>query len=235
MPASVDIRVTPSLHPDNVKQIEGYGEATLPFLAETETAFSNAYISIASVWETRAVVEKNPGWNDEQKVIQVSKFADKKLDEITPKFDKARVTLEKQIKFLEGKLAEPVEAKASSHVSAEIWAYARALPDGGERHKFISDALEGEDDVTLGALLGAPPYLSGLTAEFQTNYLRRYHEHTSPEKAQRLKAIQGAKALIDERAGLIFAELEKAVGASPHKAAALRSAHEAATKALELT
>lgn len=34
--------------------------------------------------------------------------------------------------------------------------------------------------------------------------------------------MKGAKQMIEERAGLVFKELEKAVGAPPHKAAALR-------------
>ena len=77
-------------------------------------------------------------------------------------------------------------------------------------------------------------FLSGLTPEFQKIYLRLYHEKNSPEKAKRLKVMQGAKTLIEERAGLVFKELEKAVGAPPHKAKALREAKTAAEKAFVL-
>ena len=40
--ANVDVRVSPGLHPDNVKQIDGYDDDTAPYLAPTMTAFSTA-------------------------------------------------------------------------------------------------------------------------------------------------------------------------------------------------
>jgi hypothetical protein len=79
-------------------------------------------------------------------------------------------------------------------------------------------------------VLGAPAYLSGLTPEFKATYLRHYHTQNSPQMAKRLKVFQGAKALIEERAGLVHSQLEKAVGAPPHKARALREAKSAADR-----
>ncbi len=37
MPDNVDARITPSLHPDNVKSIDGFDEQTAPYLAPTMT------------------------------------------------------------------------------------------------------------------------------------------------------------------------------------------------------
>jgi hypothetical protein len=73
-----------------------------------------------------------------------------------------------------------------------------------------------------------------VTADFQRTYTRYWNERAAPETARKLKAVQGAKAMIEERAGLVFKELEKAVGAPPHKAAALRQAKTNAEKAFIL-
>lgn len=35
----IDTRVTPSLHPDNVKEVDGYDEQTAPYVSLAETAF----------------------------------------------------------------------------------------------------------------------------------------------------------------------------------------------------
>lgn len=234
MPSNVDTRVTPSLHPHNVQEIEGYNDATAPYLAATDTAFSAAYEGLLAVHDARTVVNKNPAWNEEQRIVQVSKFAEKKLDQITRGLDKARGDLLKNIEQVERELTAPIEAKAVGNLAAEIRAHVKGLP-AAERHAFVMNAVNGLDSVTVGALLGAPAYLSGVSVEMQKVYLRQYRGVMAPELTQRLKAMQNAVAMIDERGRLVFAEMEKAVGAAPNRAAALRKAHEAASKALELT
>jgi hypothetical protein len=147
----------------------------------------------------------------EQRIIQLSKLAEKKLAQIAKGFDSTPVTLEKQIAHIETELTTPVESKAATGITAEIRAHVKSLPTG-KLHDFIQQAVRERDHFTMTAVLGAPAYLSGLNAEFQKIYLRSYHEHTSPELAQRLRVMQSAKTLIEERAGFVFQELEKAVG-----------------------
>ena len=93
-------------------------------------------------------------------------------------------------------------------------------------------AIKDGDEVTLSAVLGAPSYLSGLTADAQKVYVRQMRERLMPDKAKRLRACQAAAELIMERGALVFEGLEKAVGASPQRAAELRKRHDAATRAL---
>jgi hypothetical protein len=59
---------------------------------------------------------------------------------------------------------------------------------------------------------------------------REYHERHNPATTKRLKALQSARDLIERNAPLLHGELEKAVGAPPHKAKALREAKTAAEK-----
>lgn len=230
MSDDIDVRVTPSLHPKVVEEIEDF-EDNKDVLAATQTAFSTAYEGLRKVHDTRDVVGKNPGWTDEQKLVQVDNFAKKHLDKITRSFDATRSNLERSITFLEGQLSEPVQARAASSIANQIRDYARSL-DTAKLHKFVSEAIDNADHDTVTAVLGAPAYLSGLTADFQKTYLRLYHERSNPASAKRLKAMRAAKELIDARAGRVFVEMERAIGGQSAKANKVRKAQAAAEKAL---
>ncbi|BBN89851.1 hypothetical protein [Azospira sp. I09] len=233
MTDNVDHRITPSLHPENVKSIDGFDEQTAPYLAPTMTAFSTAYEGVRAVLAAKEAAAANPTWNEAQQIIHTDDFAQKHLARITKSFDVTRSNLDKAIVALEQQLTTPIESKAAASIAGEIRAFVRDMPTE-KRHAFIQQALDAADHVTLGAVLGSPPYLSGLDANFQAVYVRHYHERNSPELAQRLKAMKGAKQMIEERAGLVFESMARAVGAPPHKAAALRKAKTAAEQAFVL-
>ncbi len=233
MTDNIETRISPSLHPDNVKSIDGYDDQTAPYLGPTMTAFSTAYEGVRAVWSAREAAALNPTWNEAMQIIHTDDFAQKYFAKISKSFDVTRSNLVKGIEMLEQQLAAPIESKAAASIAGEIRAFVREMPTE-KRHAFIQQALDAADHVTLGAVLGSPPYLSGLDANFQSLYVRHYHERNSPEIAQRLKAMKGAKQMIEERAGLVFKELEKAVGAPPHKAQALRQAKTNAEKAFVL-
>ena len=221
MTDNVDARITPSLHPDNVKNIDGFDEQTAPYLAPTMTAFSTAYEGVRAVWAAKEAAAHNPTRNEAMQIIHTDDFAQKHFAKISKSFDVTRSNLEKGITMLEQQLAAPIESKATQSIAGEIRAFVRDMPTE-KRHKFIQEAIDAGDEKTVSALLGAPAYLSGLDANFQQTYVRFWNERSAPEVAQRLKAMKGAKQMIEERAGLVFKELEKAVGAPPHQAAALR-------------
>lgn len=229
--ADVSIKVTPALHPDNVTKVEGYDSETEGVLAPTMNAFSTAYEGIRSVHDARAVADRNPGWTEEQKLVQVDNFARKHLDKITRTFDSVRTNLEKGIAHLEGELSQPVESKAAGSIAAEVRAHFKALPTG-ERMKLIQQAIDDGDHIVATAVLGAPAMLSGIDANMQKTLTRFYHERHNPATAKRLKVMTAAKVLIEERAGLVFKEMERAVGGTSSKANKVREAQTAAEKAL---
>lgn len=234
MSLEFNAKVTPSLHPENVRRLSEGNEELNSLLAQTETAFSTAYEGIGAVWAARTAAERNPSWTPEQRILQVSILADKKSEVMARHFDMATATLEKQIAFIEKELSAPVEATAGKAFASEIRAHAKGLKVG-ERETFIRQAIAEKDVVTVGALLGAPAYLSGLTRVIQMTYVRMYRETAEPQKAQQLKALKAAEVLIGERSGLIFTELEKAIGAPRQRVHQLQLAQNAAIKALELT
>ncbi len=118
--ADIDTRITPALHPDNVTKIDGYGDDTKDILAPTQTAFSTDYEGIRSVIAAREQADRNPGWNEDQKLLQVDSFAAKHLAKITRTFDNTRNRLVQSITYIEGELTTPIEAQAAGGVAAEV-------------------------------------------------------------------------------------------------------------------
>lgn len=233
MPTDISIQITPSLHPDNVLKIDGYDSDTAPIVAPTMTAFSEAYEGLRKIHDAREKARSNPTWNDVQQIVMTQDFADKVMAKVTRGFDATRANLEKGIAHLEGELSKPVESKAAGSIAAEVRAHIKGLPTG-ERLSVIRQAIsEGDHSVAL-AVLGAPAMLSGIAPDMQKALTRVYHERHNPELTKRLKVMQGAKAMIEDRAGLVFKEVEKAVGMRSDKVRALRDARNAAEQAFIL-
>ncbi|MDJ1007695.1 MAG: hypothetical protein QNJ13_07685 [Paracoccaceae bacterium] len=226
----VDTRITPALHPGVVSKIDGYGEDTKAVLGQVETAFSTAYEGIRSVWNAREKVEADTSKTADARLLQLDGFAQKKLEHAARTFDSTSATVKKQIAFLEGALAEPIEEKASGSVAAEIRSHAKALTTD-KLHKFVNDAIEGGDHATVAAVLGGPAYLSGLTPDLQKTYLKRWNQQQRPDLAKRLHVLQQAQAMLDRDATKIFKAMEDAVGGSSAKANEVRKAQVAADKA----
>jgi hypothetical protein len=233
MSDAVDFRVSPSLHVGNVARVEGYDDDTKVYLAPTETAFSEAYVGIARVHDARAAADRNPSWTDAERLIQTQTFAEKTFTAIARRFDSAASALSRSIESLEAELSAPIASKAAQGVASEIRAYAKAL-EPGERMSFLQRAIDEGDDLTVGAVLGAPPYLSGIEKQTVAAYTRLYHERANPLTAKKLKAMKGALDLIGQRSGLVFKEMEKAVGAPPQKVQMLRRAKADAERAFVL-
>jgi hypothetical protein len=234
MTDDIDVRITPALHPDNVKQIEGYEDGDIAaVLAPTMTAFSEAYEGVRSTLTAREAAKRNPTWNEAQQIIQTDDYAQRQFARIAKGFDMTRANLERGITSIEAELAKPVESKAAHTVATEIRGFVRGL-DTGERMTLVQRAIDEGDHITATAILGAPAYLSGFDPKMQAVLLRQYHERHNPQMSKRLKAMQGAKDLIERNGPLLHEQLEKAVGAPPHKARALREAKTAAEKAFVL-
>lgn len=103
-----------------------------------------------------------------------------------------------------------------------------------EREKFISEAMRDRDTTVLNAILGAPAVLSGLSKQMLEHHTRQFHEMTNPEVASRLKVMRKALELVEQRSGLVFSEIEKALGARWDVVEKLRKTQDAAAQALLL-
>lgn len=223
MSMELDTRVSLSLHPATVTKIDGYSEKTAGYIAGTERLLNEAYSGVRSVFVAREAADKDPTLNEPARVIKTDDMARRVFAKLAKMFDAERSNLERGIAHIEAQLSAPVTAKAAHPVAAEIRAHVKGLRQA-ERATFIRTAILNGDDVTATACLGVPSYLCGMDEEMKPVLLRTYHEHNAPDEAAKLKVMIGAKALIEDRGGLLFGQLEKAVGARPHEVSRLRQA-----------
>ncbi|MFT4055579.1 MAG: hypothetical protein QM681_13820 [Novosphingobium sp.] len=224
-----DIRVTPSFHPQTVRAIPEFDDDTASILAGTEAAFNEAYIGVGRVHDASAASKRNPAWNEAAALIETQNFADKIATGLLKRFDSATAGLNRVIEGLERDLSQPIESRGVGAMAGEIRSYVHSLPEG-QRMGFIQKAIEAGDERTVGAVLGGVPYLSGITPEMQNILLRLHHEKSNPRAAKQLRAAKAGLELLGERGGLIFKEMEKAVGAKQAKVQQLRAAKAAAEK-----
>lgn len=232
MPTPVDTRITPSLHSETLREVDGYDETMLPHIAAAFEALDDAYLTIAKIHDARDAAKKNQAWTPEQAVLAVSEAAYKQQQRLLKKFDGLVATMDKQIAHFEQELSQPLESRAAVTVAGEIRSYAKNLTTE-ERHKFLQQAIDAGDQTTVSACLGAPSYLSGLDANFAKTYVRFWHEKMNPQSAQRLKAIRGAKAHIEKVGPLIMGQVEKAMGSDWGRVKALREGNSKALAALK--
>lgn len=81
-------------------------------------------------------------------------------------------------------------------------------------------------------MLGAQPYLSGLTPLDRDHYLRVYHTKKRPDLVRRLDVMYRFRDRLGDIAPIIHAEFQKAVGAHPNIVADLARADAQAKAAL---
>lgn len=219
----VDTRVSAGLHPENVKHIEGvvWDDETAMLLEPTYSAFAEAYRGLASIHEAREAAKRNPTLNEAAQVIATADYADRVFERVAKAMDVTADNLKKGIASIERELSKPIEAQASHQISMEIRMHVSKLPQG-ERLTFLRNAINNGDIKTASAVLGAPPYLSGLSDEMQAVMTREFHSKHYPALDKRLKAMRGAFELLGDRSGLLFGQIEKAVGMPPAKVKELR-------------
>lgn len=227
----VKLTVSPTLHPANITSIDGY-EAAKGYVADAVTTLDTAHQSVAHVIEARQKVNLDESRTPRAKVLMTAQLADKYSAKLQKQFESSGGKLIKAIQHTEQELSQPLQQQAGAGtVNGEIRAHAKAL-SRDERVKLLTVAIESGDITTAGAILGAPPYLSGLSDIEHKHFTRQYHEATNPEMAQRLKVMQGALDRLKRAHPALLQELEKAVGATRRDVERLQAATNEAEAAL---
>lgn len=88
MPTPIDARVTPSLHSENVRQLDGYSDDSAPYLGPVMETLDDAYLTLGKIHDARDHASRNQAWTPEQAVIAVSDAAYKQQQRLLSKFDK---------------------------------------------------------------------------------------------------------------------------------------------------
>ena len=238
----IDTRISPSFHPQCIGSMDDFDSETEGELGQVVSAFTTVYQGIGKVLDARDAALANTAWTEDMQTIKIQEAADRAFAKFAPALDKVHSNMRSGCALIEAALAAPVEASAAQSVAAEIRSYVKSLSEavGSQTDKrvrqsavgFVQAAIQNGDTKTATSVLGAPAYLSGLSPEMHASLLRMYHEKQNPTASKRLRAMQSAMAMIQDRGALIHGELAKLVGKSPAHAAALRDRNTAAEKAL---
>ncbi|SMF85669.1 hypothetical protein SAMN06265365_1706 [Tistlia consotensis] len=233
MATTVDTRVTPALHEATIKELEGYDEETAVYVAPVEEAFSDARITLGKLHDAKAAAASNEAWTEAQRVLLVSKEADKQQERLCKKFDAVHTALKKQVEHIDQQLSQPLKEKAGmGSLNGEVRAYAKAL-SREDRTKMVEQAFAAGDTDTLHALLGAQHFLSGFIPEEHAFYVRKFHEMQNPALVKRLTVTRAAMRAVEERAPLIFPQIDKVLGMRRDKVKAIAKQNEDALAALK--
>ena len=227
----VDTRVTAGLHPQSVASLEDYDDDTKGHLEQVVQAFTVAYEGAGKVFDARAAAATDPMLTEAAQLIRTQEMADKVFQRAAAAFDKVSANLQSGIALIEKELTTPVQSRAAQTIAVEIRNYIRTVKSPMD---FVRNAIVTGDVDSASAALGAPAYLSGLTPEAQAVLLRMFHEKQNPALVKRQRAMQSALDLVGQRSGLLFKDLEKAVGVPPHRVKALKDAKAKADKAFTL-
>lgn len=235
---NVDVPVvttTPSsLHPAIVTALPSFSEETAPYLRPVFDAFHFAYVNLDKVHAARRALERDKSRTEEGVVIAVAEYAEKHQETVTRKLDSTMENLKKGIAGIESDLTKPLVSDAERNsTSAEIRAHFKSIGNASERTAQFKALLEQGDVVALRAVLGASPFLSGMTREEQALWTRQYHEKFEPTKAHRLQAMREAQELIMDRAPIVLSSIQDAVGSNWAKVQSLRAARNKANDAIK--
>ena len=212
MADEIDTRISLDLDPDAVfATIEDYDDDTASYLSPAKAAFTEAYSALRAIHDAKAAAAEDPTLNDAGRLLKTDDYAHKRLMKVYPLWDTAAASLSSKVEAWTAELSKAVTSKSSQMVSGEVRSFFKSMPTG-ERMTAISAAIKAGDETTVTAVLGAPPYLSGLEPEMQAVLLREWHEHSNPKLAKMLRAAQAGLAQIEEKLGLLRREAKKAVG-----------------------
>jgi len=219
----IDTRVSLDLHPQQILGMAEYDSDTAVNFTDTIAAFDEARKAVSKIYDAKQAVAGDPTMNDAAKLLKVDDLAGKLLASVLPRMVKAENYHKEAVRLIEQSFSEPLNQRAAQTISVEVRAYVKALAEHqgtstvDKRQKlsalgFLMNAINEHDHDTMSAVLGAPPYLSGITRENQQMLKRRWHEVASAPTFKKLKAHEAGLALLERKGGLVQFALEKAVG-----------------------
>jgi hypothetical protein len=128
-------------------------------------------------------------------------------------------------------LRQPMNENARGPFAAELRAVLRAMPVA-ERMKAIDDAIAGGDSTVAGAVLGAPPILSGIQAGTVAALAHKWHSARQPDTVRRLGMLKTVQDRLIKAGSHFVASYESVLGARGDTVARLRAANASAAKVL---
>lgn len=234
MSGKIDTRVSLSLDPDTLRAMDGYSDDTRQFVDGVVNAYNDIYVTLGKIHDARRLAESNPAWTPENRILIVSKESQKQRSRVLTRLAQAERDLRANIEHTERELSQPLTERAGlGTLNGEVRSFARGL-DRPKREAFMREALERNDEATLTAVLGAQPFLSGLTPLDHAHYVRTYHSQRQPHLVRRLDLMKRFLETVERNTPIVHAQFEKAVGAKPNAVAAIHAANDRAMAALKI-
>jgi hypothetical protein len=237
MSVPVNSRVTPALDPSTYLAVEGVNDSTRGYISDVVSFANDAYSTLGQLWAAKDLVDSNLAWGPEQKVLMMTSEVNKQKARLAQKLDRTMSDLESRIEQTEGELLKPVQQGAAvGPLASEVRAHCKALDNAG-RSALIREALSANDESTLQAVLGAQPFLSGMSAVDSSYFIRLYHENKQPHLVERLDVMKRVRDSLNNSGanGAAFhSAFAKVVGATPSEARAIEMANQRAVAALNI-
>lgn len=114
---------------------------------------------------------------------------------VTPIVDREMKNIQAQIGRLETRVKEALTYEGAAQSSrsgqaTEIRQFVKSFEKESERWKFLAERVDAQDQQAIDAVLGSPPYLSGLTADQHADLRVIAAEKWCPQDYQQLKACE---------------------------------------------
>lgn len=236
MTVPVNFRISPALDPGTYLAVEGINDSTRGYVDDVISTMNDAYLTLGKLHAAKEVVDSNPAFTDAQKILVMSAEATKHKNRLAQRLDRTVRDLDSRIALTESELLKPVQLAAAGPLAAEIRQHMKTLT-AGERSKLIREALEADDEGTLQSILGAQPFLSGLSVIDRDHFISLYHAKRSPHLVERLDVMKRVADLMSTsgaNGGVFHRAFEKVVGASPLDVRAIDQANQRALDALKI-
>lgn len=221
-----------SLAPGNITGLQEYdAEMDAGLVAPAVDALAAMHDTSIKVITAREAARADVTMTEAAKLIAVDDLHGRLWSVPARKVDAALATLGKQIAHFEAALHAPLQATSSTHLASEIRAHVRGLTLG-ERQSLLTEAINEGDAVTAGAVLGAVPYLSGLTNELQSAFTHQWNVARQPDTARKLALLRKVHEKVQIAGGAFIGSFDKLIGAPQAKVQQIRAQQARTRKAI---
>lgn len=220
--------VSPTFDPGVIKAHEAF-EAEGGFGCELAVSAMDALKqAVQNIITARETYRSDVTMTEAAQLLAVDSLHSAQSSKVLPKVDAARATLDKAIASHEAELRKGIKEGATGPFAAETRAMLRGMTDG-ERMSFLTRAANEGDTVALAAVLGAPTYLSNITADMAQALTERANKARNPKLSVQLDLLRHARDKLDAAGSLFLARSEAMIGARYSTVERLR-AHKAKLK-----
>lgn len=194
----------------NLTKLEGFDEHGSA-LATSVAALDGLKAVIDSVVTARKKVATDPelAHNEVGQILRVADYADKLSTPATQKLDAAHKHVTNAIAATEAELNKALTTSSHSTLATEVRAFSRSHKSPVQ---FVAELIAANDESSVSAILGAAPFLSGLTAQMREALVRQWNAKRQPALSARLTMLQAAQERLERAGSNFMTTLEKAQG-----------------------